>query len=224
METEDYQTAETTIWPQNGNHILADFDDKTIVCYQAYNAEIANYAVQHQKFGGPFFSPTRMTWFKTNFFWMMYRCGYGRKDKNQTHILRIRLKREFFESILENSVSTKIQLGHESQTQPASSQNRSKNRDKQQKLIRLQWDPDHLPNFSKHPGRRAIQLGLRGYFEEINQNIVSIQDITQFCSDLYEHNMENLNNFESTFDGQIPMERIYSVSKELAEKIGADVA
>ena len=25
-----------------------------------------------------------------------------------------------------------------------------------------QWDPDHLPDGSKHPGRRAIQVGAAG--------------------------------------------------------------
>ena len=41
-------------WPQTGQHILAQFDDDSIVVYQAYRASIARYAVEHQKFGGDF--------------------------------------------------------------------------------------------------------------------------------------------------------------------------
>jgi hypothetical protein len=36
------------IWPQEGKHILAQYDDETIVVYQAFNHKIADYAVKHQ--------------------------------------------------------------------------------------------------------------------------------------------------------------------------------
>ena len=39
--------------------------------YQAFNAKIAAWAVEHQRFGGPHFKEDRMTWIKTNFLWMM---------------------------------------------------------------------------------------------------------------------------------------------------------
>lgn len=37
------------IWPMKGRHILANYDDNTIVVYQAYNPQIAKYAVEHQQ-------------------------------------------------------------------------------------------------------------------------------------------------------------------------------
>lgn len=50
------------------------FDDDSIVVYQAFNADIARHAVKHQRFTGcAAYSPTRMTWIKSNFCWMMFR-------------------------------------------------------------------------------------------------------------------------------------------------------
>ena len=44
--------------------------------YQAFKPEIGQYAVAHQRFTGcPDYNSTRMTWIKTNFLWMMFRCG-----------------------------------------------------------------------------------------------------------------------------------------------------
>ncbi len=40
-------------WPTGGRHILAHFDDTTIVVYQAYRPSIARYALEHGRFGGP---------------------------------------------------------------------------------------------------------------------------------------------------------------------------
>lgn len=64
------------IWPSSGRHILAYFDDETIVVYQAYKPSIGRFALEHQRFGGDF-SMSRMTWIKPNFLWMMYRCDWG---------------------------------------------------------------------------------------------------------------------------------------------------
>ena len=45
------------------------------------------------RFGGPDFNPTRMTWIKPSFAWVLYRSGYGRKH-NQTRILKVKLAHE----------------------------------------------------------------------------------------------------------------------------------
>ena len=37
----------------------ADFDDEGVYFYQAYNHNIANWAIDHQKLGGPEFNPRR---------------------------------------------------------------------------------------------------------------------------------------------------------------------
>jgi hypothetical protein len=70
---------QTDHWPPSGRHVLAQYDAESIFVYQAYRPSIALYAVEHQSFGGPDFSYTRMSWIKPNFLWMMYRCGWAAK-------------------------------------------------------------------------------------------------------------------------------------------------
>jgi hypothetical protein len=77
LVTEPY-LAQFRRWPQTGRHILAQFDESTIVVYQAYRPAIGNFAASHGYFGGPF-SLNRMSWIKPNFLWMMYRSGWGTK-------------------------------------------------------------------------------------------------------------------------------------------------
>jgi len=54
LRTESYSVQKADHWPAQGRHILAQFDDDTIVVYQAFCPEIADYAVQHQQFRGIF--------------------------------------------------------------------------------------------------------------------------------------------------------------------------
>src|SRR4051812_24852070 len=89
-------------WPKDGKHILAQFDDETVVVYQAFRADIARYAIAHQRFGGQF-SFDRMGWVKTNFLWMMYRSGWGTKAE-QEFTLAIHIRRQAFDSLLANAV------------------------------------------------------------------------------------------------------------------------
>lgn len=48
-------------WPQEGHHIMAQYDDDKVIVYQSYRPEIGDFAAKHQYFGGAF-SLTRMTW------------------------------------------------------------------------------------------------------------------------------------------------------------------
>ena len=98
LKTEKY-LVQKELWPASGRHVLAQYDDNAILVYQAYNDAIADYAIEHQKFGGPDWSSTRMTWIKTNFLWMMFRSDWGQK-KNQNRILGVWLKRESFEKYI----------------------------------------------------------------------------------------------------------------------------
>ncbi len=66
-------------WPDSGRHILAQFDDETIIVYQAYRPAIGNFAAERGYFGGGF-KYTRMSWIKPNFLWMMYRSDWGRSE------------------------------------------------------------------------------------------------------------------------------------------------
>ena len=48
-EVESYVQQRDQVWPKDGRHILAQYDQDSIVVYQAYCPEIAQYAVDHQK-------------------------------------------------------------------------------------------------------------------------------------------------------------------------------
>lgn len=79
--------------------INAEWDEEGIYVYQAFNSGIADYAIKNQKFGGPLWGPSRMTWIKPSFAWVLYRSGYGRKI-NQNRILKIKLSHPIFAKIL----------------------------------------------------------------------------------------------------------------------------
>ncbi len=140
-------------WPQQGEHILAHYDDSSVVVYQAYRPAIARYAIAHGKLGGPHFSFSRMSWIKPNFLWMMYRSGWGTKE-GQEMTLGLRVRRAFFEALLASAVPSSFDArrdGDRAAWQAAVTASD----------VRLQWDPDHAPDGDRL-ARRAVQLGLRG--------------------------------------------------------------
>lgn len=162
-------------WPKTGRHILAHFDAETIVVYQAYNPAIGRYAVENQRFGGPF-SFSRMSWIKPNFLWMMFRSGWGTKE-NQEVTLGLRVRRGFFESLLAAAVPSSWDrdlFAAEADWARAVSGS----------AVRLQWDPDHHPNGAKQE-RRAIQLGLRGDVLEAlaTRELLEVIDLTAFVAE-----------------------------------------
>ena len=161
-------------WPQTGRHILAQFDDETIVVYQAYRPCIGRFAIELGYFGGEF-KYSRMSWIKPNFLWMMYRSQWGQAE-GQEVVLAIRLRRPFFDSLLAQAVCSSFDAdAFSSHDDWAAAVARSD--------VRLQWDPDHLPTGEKCE-RRAIQLGLRGAALEAfgRQEIVEIIDMSAFVA------------------------------------------
>ena len=163
---------QTSKWPKTGRHILAQFDENTVVVYQAYRPAIGNFAAEHGYFGGEF-SLNRMSWIKPNFLWMMYRSAWG-TTPGQEVILAIWLLRSAFDEILASAVHSNFipaVYGSEKVWRQA-----VKSSD-----VRLQWDPDHHPSGAKLE-RRAIQLGLRGNVlaNYAREWIVNIEDISEF--------------------------------------------
>ena len=174
LVTEPY-VEQAKVWPKEGRHILAQFDDSTIVVYQAYRPAIGRYAAEHGKFGGDF-SFSRMSWVKPNFLWMMYRSGWGVKV-DQEITLALRVRREFFDSILAAAVpSTWDRERFASEDDWSKAVSRSS--------VRLQWDPDHHPSGAKLE-RRAVQLGLRGEVLELfgQRELVEVIDLSEFVTE-----------------------------------------
>ena len=209
LETESYLT-QTSTWPETGRVILANFDDDSIVVYQAYRPEIGNFAAKNGYLGGDF-KLTRMSWIKPNFLWMMYRCGWASKQ-GQEVVLAIRIRRSAFDSILSQAIHSSYKPDlYDSRD---AWKQRVSNSD-----VRLQWDPDHAPNGDKME-RRAVQLGLRG--DTLRQYardwIVDITDV----SDFVRNQRDNSDN--SRYDQlQMPRERVYPVTcTETAQKLRLD--
>src|SRR5689334_15253432 len=98
LRLESFQ-AQSARWPAAGRHVLAQFDDETVVVYQAYRPSIGQFAAEHGHFRGGGFSLDRMSWIKPNFLWMMYRCGWAQKD-GQAVVLAVWLARSAFDEIL----------------------------------------------------------------------------------------------------------------------------
>ena len=181
-------------WPQQGRHILATYDDNTIVVYQAYRAQIARYALEQGCFGDGF-SYQRMSWVKPGFLWMMHRSNWG-SAQGQEFVLAIRLRRNFFESLLGQSVAYSFK---ESGTTDEADWKASVARSD----VRLQWDPDHDPLGVRSP-RRAIQLGLRRAALQAygTAEAVEIQDVTGFVAQQREHR-------GAKSDLMLPVQRVY---------------
>jgi Domain of unknown function (DUF4291) len=172
LKTTPYSQYETNL-PQTGQHIVGQLREQNIIVYQAFNAQIAEYAVKNQSFGGTAYSFSRMSWIKPNFLWMMYRAGWAEKP-NQERVLAVEIGLDKFEMILGQAVYAAFQSdiygSHDNW------ENALKTSD-----VRLQWDPDHDP-LGKKLQRRAIQIGMRG---DILKKfaidwVVSIEDVTDF--------------------------------------------
>jgi hypothetical protein len=183
-------------WPVEGNHILAQYDNKSIIVYQAYRPSIGQFAARYGHFNSEFrFS--RMSWIKPNFLWMMYRSNWGTKW-GQEVILAIRIKRSFFEAVLEQAVPSsynpKLYPSHPLWKKALESS-----------VVRLQWDPDHNP-MGEPLKRRAIQLGLRGRMleEYAGDAILEIIDISAFVES------QRINAISGKYSKLLtPMEQIY---------------
>jgi hypothetical protein len=195
--------------PESGRHILAQQTDEQIVVYQAFNPSIANFAVEHQFFGGNHYSYGRMSWIKPNFLWMMYRCGWAEKE-NQESVLAIWLLKKDFDTILGEAAHSSFKKEFYP-TQEAWKQDLIK------RSVRLQWDPDH-DIYGNKQERKAIQLGMKGkILEKFGKTMVTkIEDITSFVKEqkaiIEERRLDDL---------MVPAEWVYQPDdKALVERIG----
>jgi hypothetical protein len=197
-------------WPTAGRHILAQFDERSVVVYQAYRPAIGRFAVENQRFGGEF-SLNRMSWIKPNFLWMMHRSGWGSKQ-GQEVTLAVHLRREAFEEILGLAV-------HSSYVPEVYGSPEAWRKRLADSPVRLQWDPDHDPSGAKQE-RRAIQLGLAGQvLRRYSADwILRIEDISAFVA--RQHASAQADGFSELVT---PREHVYPVEDAaVASQLGVD--
>jgi hypothetical protein len=206
--TTELYLEQTQRWPASGRHILAQFDEESVVVYQAYRPEIGHFAAEHGYFGGGF-SLDRMSWIKPNFLWMMFRSGWGTKP-GQEVTLAIWLRRPAFDEISRRAVSSTFM------PEVYPSQDEWK-RAIACSAVRLQWDPDHDPTGTKIE-RRAIQLGLQGdvLARYAREWIVRIEDISSFVE------QQRIHARPFAYDRLLlPREEVYPIEdKAIAKNLG----
>ena len=141
--------------------IYAEYDQDSVIVYQAFKDKIANFAIVDQKFSRGF-GLNRMSWIKPSFCWLLKRSNYCQK-RRQTRLLRIKIKREFFDLVLAVGHTT---VQPEFASDPTKSETGfadSRTRRWRVQLDRsnalIQFDPDY-DVYGRPLTRRAIQIGL----------------------------------------------------------------
>jgi len=187
--------------------IYAAYDDEGVYVYQAFKPTIVKAALENKTFGRGF-NLERMTWIKPSFAWMLYRSGYATKTRQEA-ILKIKLSHDGFLSILRESVETSYNPRvYESADDWRITLKKS--------AVRHQWDPERYLTLGKHPTRRAIQIGIRGWVVQkyVSEWIIGLEEVTALAHEIKEAK-EQKKDFPS-----VPEERVYEVDDELVRRLG----
>ncbi|WP_328780726.1 DUF4291 domain-containing protein [Streptomyces canus] len=176
----------------------------TITVYQAYAPEIGLPAVQEGRFPAAW-KRDRMTWIKPSFLWMMYRCGWGTKEGQET-VLAVEISRDGFEWALTNACLS----GYVRGTHPDRA---TWQRQLKRAPARVQWDPERDLQLQPRP-YRSLQLGLSGEASRryADEWTIAIRDVTPLAHEI--HAMVKGGEFDSA-TRLLPEERPYPVDDEL---------
>jgi hypothetical protein len=186
------------------HRIRALHTTSTITVYQAYAPEIGLPAAQEGRFPA-LWKRDRMTWIKPSFLWMMYRCGWGTKEGQET-VLAVEIRRDGFEWALRHaSLSSYVRGVHPDRA--------TWQRQLKRSPARVQWDPERDLRLQPLP-YRSLQLGLSGeavrrYADEWT---VAIRDVTPLAHEIQA--LVNSGNLDSAAR-VLPQERAYPVEDEL---------
>ncbi|KIF74494.1 hypothetical protein QR77_11945 [Streptomyces sp. 150FB] len=142
----------------------------TLTVYQAYPPHIGLPAARDGRFPAAW-KRDRMTWIKPSFLWMMYRCGWGAKEGQET-VLAVEIARDGFDWALGHSC-----LSHHDRAVHADEA--SWKRELKRAPARVQWDPERDLRLGPLP-YRSLQLGLAGEASRryADEWTVSIRDVT----------------------------------------------
>lgn len=191
------------------HEIRADYDQDTIVVYQAYSPAIALPAVREQRFVPPF-SLGRMTWIKPSFRWLMHRSGWATKP-GQEHALAVRITRAGWEEALSRAVPSSPDRRLHHDTNAWRQEMRGSD-------VRVQWDPEYSLRDAKLD-HRSIQVGLSRdiigcYVEEWT---VEIRDLTPLA-----HRIHRLVKEGRVARARelLPPERVYPLPPGLESRLG----
>ncbi|MFI0731226.1 DUF4291 domain-containing protein [Streptomyces sp. NPDC021225] len=185
----------------------------TVTVYQAYAPHLGLPAARDGRFPAAW-KRDRMTWIKPSFLWMMYRCGWGAKEGQET-VLAVEITRAGFEWALGRSC-----LSH---YEPGLHPDRAAwQRALKAAPARVQWDPERDPRLRPLP-YRSLQLGLSGeaarrYADEWT---VSITDVTALAHEI--HALVRRDELDAAAK-LLPEERPYPAGDELLGHLREPVA
>ncbi|WP_351228920.1 DUF4291 domain-containing protein [Streptomyces sp. NPDC002133] len=186
------------------HQIRALHTETTVTVYQAYDPAIGVPAARNGRFPAAW-KRDRMTWIKPSFLWMMYRCGWGTKEGQQT-VLAVEIIREGFEWALRHACLSHYVRGvHPDQA--------TWKRELRQSPTRVQWDPERDLRLAPLP-YRSLQLGLAGVASArcADEWTVAIRDVTPLAREM--HALVRAGDPEGA--GRLmPEERPYPVGEEL---------
>ncbi|MFD0072098.1 DUF4291 domain-containing protein [Streptomyces sp. NPDC127166] len=188
--------------------IRALHTERTITVYQAYRPGIGLPAARDGRFPEAW-KRDRMTWIKPSFLWMMYRCGWGEKEGQET-VLAVEITREGFEWALRNACLSHYERGfHTDQA--------SWKRQLRQAPARVQWDPErdlHLRPLA----HRSLQLGLAGEASRryADEWTVSITDVTPLAHEV--HGLVRAGDLEAAAR-RLPREEPYPEQESLLDHL-----
>ncbi|MET8075225.1 DUF4291 domain-containing protein [Streptomyces sp. NPDC005303] len=188
--------------------IRALHTESTITVYQAYAPEIGLPAAREGRFPAVW-KRDRMTWIKPSFLWMMYRCGWGMKEGQET-VLAVEISRDGFAWALRNACLSHYSPGlHADQADWKRRLRRSP--------ARVQWDPERDLRLQQLP-YRSLQLGLAGEAVKryADEWIVSIDDVTPLAHEI--HALVRADDLASATQ-LLPPERPYPTEPDLLDQL-----
>jgi hypothetical protein len=195
------------------HQIRALHTESTVTVYQAYAPHLGLPAARDGRFPVAW-KRDRMTWIKPSFLWMMYRCGWGAKEGQET-VLAVEITREGFEWALGRSCLSHYERGlHSDQA--------AWKRALKAAPARVQWDPER--DLRLRPlSYRSLQLGLSGeaarrYADEWT---VAITDVTPLAHEV--HALVRRDELDAAAR-LLPEERPYPAGDELLSHLRAPVA
>ncbi|MFB7517782.1 DUF4291 domain-containing protein [Streptomyces sp. NPDC056144] len=163
--------------PEPNQRVRALHTDSTVTVYQAYAPGIGLPAARDGRFPSAW-KRDRMTWIKPSFLWMMYRCGWGTKEGQET-VLAVEITREGFEWALRNAALSHYARGFHADEA-------SWKRELRDAPARVQWDPERDLRLNPLP-YRSLQLGLAGEASRryADEWTVSVRDVTPLAHEIH---------------------------------------
>lgn len=190
------------------HRIRAAYSESTITVYQAYSSELGLPAARDGRFPAAW-KRDRMTWIKPSFLWMMYRCGWGAKEGQET-VLAVEITQDGFEWALRHACLSSYARGvHPDRA--------TWQRQLKRAPTRVQWDPERDLRLQPLP-YRSLQLGLSGeaarrYADEWT---VAIRDVTPLARSIQA--LVSAGDLDSAAR-LLPQERPYPVEDELLAQL-----